>query len=58
MIKKVKSIQTEKDKGHAYLKALKDSCMTESIGDDNVYLMMHDLIQDLAISQGNNLSSW
>ncbi|XP_039134815.1 disease resistance protein RPS2-like [Dioscorea cayenensis subsp. rotundata] len=44
------SIQTEKDKGHAYLKELKDACMIESIRDDDKYVRMHDLIRDLAIN--------
>ncbi|KAH7690219.1 disease resistance protein RPS2 protein [Dioscorea alata] len=44
------SIQTEKDKGHAYLKELKDACMIESVDDDDEYVRMHDLIRDLAIS--------
>ncbi|KAH7690248.1 disease resistance protein RPS2 protein [Dioscorea alata] len=43
------SIQTEKDKGHAYLKELKDACMIESINNDQ-YVRMHDLIRDLAIN--------
>ncbi|KAH7690247.1 P-loop containing nucleoside triphosphate hydrolase protein [Dioscorea alata] len=43
------SIQTEKDKGHAYLKELKDACMIESINNDK-YVRMHDLIRDLAIN--------
>ncbi|KAH7690214.1 NB-ARC-containing protein [Dioscorea alata] len=43
------STQTEKDKGHAYLKELKDACMIESIKNDK-YVRMHDLIRDLAIN--------
>ncbi|KAH7690238.1 disease resistance protein RPS2 protein [Dioscorea alata] len=45
------SIQTEKDKGHAYLKELKAACMIESVhDDDDEYVRMHDLIRDLAIN--------
>ncbi|KAH7690222.1 disease resistance protein RPS2 protein [Dioscorea alata] len=43
------SIQTEKDKGHAYLKELKDACMIQS-GWSDKYVRMHDLIRDLAIN--------
>ncbi|KAH7690206.1 disease resistance protein RPS2 protein [Dioscorea alata] len=44
------SIQTEKDKGHAYLKELKDACMIQSVRDDDECVRMHDLIRDLAIN--------
>ncbi|KAH7690223.1 disease resistance protein RPS2 protein [Dioscorea alata] len=44
------SIQTEKDKAHAYLKELKDACMIQSNWNDNEYVRMHDLIRDLAIN--------
>ncbi|KAM0949755.1 putative P-loop containing nucleoside triphosphate hydrolase, leucine-rich repeat domain superfamily [Dioscorea sansibarensis] len=44
------STETEKDKGHAYLKELKDACMIESIEADNEYVRMHDVIRDLAIN--------
>ncbi|KAH7690236.1 disease resistance protein RPS2 protein [Dioscorea alata] len=44
------SIQTEKDKGHAYLKELKDACMIQSDRDGDKYVRMHDLIRDLAIN--------
>ncbi|XP_039140411.1 disease resistance protein At4g27190-like [Dioscorea cayenensis subsp. rotundata] len=44
------SIQTEKDKGHAYLQELKDACMIENIEENNKYVRMHDLIRDLAIN--------
>ncbi|XP_039135521.1 disease resistance protein At4g27190-like [Dioscorea cayenensis subsp. rotundata] len=44
------SVETEKDRGHAYLKELKDACMIESIEDYNGYVRMHDLIRDLAIN--------
>ncbi|KAH7690209.1 disease resistance protein RPS2 protein [Dioscorea alata] len=43
------SIQTEKDKGHAYLKELKDACMIENSYNDKC-VRMHDLIRDLAIN--------
>ncbi|KAH7690199.1 P-loop containing nucleoside triphosphate hydrolase protein [Dioscorea alata] len=43
------SIQNDKDKGHAYVKELKDACMIESVEDDNKLVRMHDLIRDLAI---------
>ncbi|KAH7690227.1 disease resistance protein RPS2 protein [Dioscorea alata] len=48
------SIQTEKDKGHTYLKELKDACMIESINNDK-YVRMHDLIRDLAINTTKEL---
>ncbi|KAH7690210.1 disease resistance protein RPS2 protein [Dioscorea alata] len=43
------SIQTEKDKGHAYLKELKDACMIQR-GWRDKSVSMHDLIRDLAIN--------
>ncbi|KAM0949759.1 putative leucine-rich repeat domain superfamily, winged helix-like DNA-binding domain superfamily [Dioscorea sansibarensis] len=50
LINETGSIQTDKDRGHAYLKELKDACMIESIRDDDKYVKMHDLIRDLAIN--------
>ncbi|XP_039134947.1 probable disease resistance protein At1g15890 [Dioscorea cayenensis subsp. rotundata] len=44
------SIQTGKDRGHAYLKELKDACMIVSVGNDDKFVRMHDLIRDLAIN--------
>ncbi|KAJ0965147.1 hypothetical protein J5N97_026285 [Dioscorea zingiberensis] len=47
LIVEVGSWETEKDKGHAILKELKDACMIESA--HNYCVKMHDLIRDLAI---------
>ncbi|KAH7690231.1 disease resistance protein RPS2 protein [Dioscorea alata] len=49
LINEERSIQTEKDKGHAYLKELKEASMIESINNDKC-VRMHDLIRDLAIN--------
>ncbi|XP_039134794.1 probable disease resistance protein At4g27220 [Dioscorea cayenensis subsp. rotundata] len=49
LINEEESIETAKDKGHAYLNELKDACMIECIEDDHKYVRMHDLIRDHAI---------
>ncbi|XP_039134849.1 probable disease resistance protein At1g61300 [Dioscorea cayenensis subsp. rotundata] len=51
LIEELGNIQAEEDKGHAYLKELKDACMIQIIEDDDIaYVRMHDLIRDLAIN--------
>ncbi|ERN19580.1 hypothetical protein AMTR_s00062p00106150 [Amborella trichopoda] len=45
----VDSIEDAKNKGHALIESLIDSCMVERVPGDDTLVMLHDVIRDLAI---------
>ncbi|ERN19581.1 hypothetical protein AMTR_s00062p00106420 [Amborella trichopoda] len=45
----VDSIEDARNKGHALIESLIDSCMVERVPGDDTLVMLHDVIRDLAI---------